>query len=109
MQKIAIIAAGLSVAVGIARAADKVDFEKDVAPILAEHCIKCHGEEKQKGKLRLDDISFALDTVERGDRWQKILNQINSGEMPPEDAKQPDAKAKTDLLEALSHPAVVTL
>lgn len=54
MKNIAIIVVGLSIASGVSRAADKVDFEKQVAPILAEHCIKCHGEEKQKGKLRLD-------------------------------------------------------
>ncbi len=71
-----------------------------------DYCIECHNKKKQKGKLRLDDISFALDTVERADRWQKILNQINSGEMPPEDVKQPDAQAKTDLLEELSHALV---
>src|SRR4051812_50049825 len=29
-------------------------FEEKVRPILAENCYKCHGEEKQKGSLRLD-------------------------------------------------------
>jgi cytochrome c553 len=29
-------------------------FEKKVRPLLADHCFSCHGEEKQKGKLRLD-------------------------------------------------------
>ncbi len=67
-----------------------------------DYCVECHNEKKQKGKLRLDDISFALDSVENADRWQKILNQINSGEMPPEDSKQPEKLAKTDFLEALS-------
>ncbi len=66
----------------------------------------CHNAEKQKGNLRLDDIPLALDSVERADRWQKILNQINSGEMPPEDAKQPAALAKTNFLEALSQTLV---
>ena len=88
-----------------------VAFASDVSParldeahrvFLKEHCVECHNADKQKGKLRLDDLSFALDTVERADRWQKILNQINSGEMPPEEAKQPEGKAKTDFLEALS-------
>ena len=31
-----------------------VDFERDVAPILAARCIECHGPEKQKQGLRLD-------------------------------------------------------
>lgn len=70
------------------------------------YCVDCHGPEKQKGKLRLDEISFVLDTVEKADRWQKILNQINSGEMPPPESKTPDRASKTDLLEALSETMV---
>ncbi|MDG1490289.1 MAG: DUF1549 domain-containing protein, partial [Planctomycetota bacterium] len=31
-----------------------VDFDRDVAPILAAHCIECHGPKKQKQGLRLD-------------------------------------------------------
>jgi hypothetical protein len=73
---------------------------------LKEHCVGCHGPEKQKGKLRLDDISFGLDSVENADRWQKVLNQVNSGEMPPDDAKQPPPAAKADFLEALSQTLV---
>ncbi|MEY4484788.1 MAG: hypothetical protein RL693_2240, partial [Verrucomicrobiota bacterium] len=70
---------------------------------LKENCTECHNEQKQKGKLRLDDISFALDSIENADRWQKILNQINSGEMPPEDAKQPERAVKTEFLDSISH------
>src|SRR5439155_11506804 len=33
---------------------EKVDFGRDVRPLFAEHCVKCHGPEKQKGGLRLD-------------------------------------------------------
>jgi YHS domain-containing protein/mono/diheme cytochrome c family protein len=31
-----------------------VEFQKDIAPILLQRCVKCHGAEKQKGDLRLD-------------------------------------------------------
>lgn len=34
--------------------AGKIDFVKQIRPIIEAHCIKCHGPEKQKGKLRLD-------------------------------------------------------
>ncbi|MEY2598889.1 MAG: hypothetical protein RLZZ142_1148 [Verrucomicrobiota bacterium] len=66
------------------------------------YCTECHNAEKQKGQVRLDDLSFVMDSVENADRWQKILNQINSGEMPPEDSKQPERGAKTEFLDALS-------
>jgi Protein of unknown function (DUF1553)/Protein of unknown function (DUF1549)/Planctomycete cytochrome C len=37
-----------------------VDFGRDIQPILAGHCYECHGPEKQKGKLRLDNRSSTL-------------------------------------------------
>ena len=37
-----------------ARAEDFEFFEKSIRPAFVEHCQECHGEEKQKGGLRLD-------------------------------------------------------
>ena len=31
-----------------------VDYQANIRPILEQHCIKCHGPEKQKAQLRLD-------------------------------------------------------
>lgn len=73
---------------------------------LKDNCLTCHNAEKQKGKVRLDDIAFTLDSVEKADLWQKVLNSINSGEMPPEDEKQPSPAAKTDFLDDLSRTLV---
>ncbi len=43
------------------RAAEgKIDFDTDVKPILAAHCVKCHGPAKQKGGLRLDTREHTL-------------------------------------------------
>ena len=35
-------------------ATTSVDFARDIEPLFANHCLKCHGPEKQKGGLRLD-------------------------------------------------------
>lgn len=40
--------------------AESIDYVKDVEPIFKEHCIKCHGEEKQKAGLRLDQRALML-------------------------------------------------
>ena len=37
-----------------------VTYEKDIKPIFEKSCIKCHGAEKPKGKLRLDSLEGAL-------------------------------------------------
>ena len=38
----------------------RVDFVRDVQPILKAHCLKCHGPEKPKGQLRLDSRATAI-------------------------------------------------
>ena len=43
-----------------AEPAHEAFFEKKIRPLLAENCFKCHGEEKQKGGLRLDSRAEAL-------------------------------------------------
>src|SRR5436309_14380694 len=49
-------------------ASDKkgVTYAKDIKPIFDKSCIKCHGSEKQKAKLRLDTLSVALKGSENG-------------------------------------------
>ncbi|MEY4483183.1 MAG: hypothetical protein RL693_635 [Verrucomicrobiota bacterium] len=74
--------------------------------LFKEHCVSCHGAEKQKGKFRMDDLSFSITNIETAERWQKVLNQMNSGEMPPEDEKQPAGAAKADLLDDLANAMV---
>jgi hypothetical protein len=74
--------------------------------LLERHCVSCHGPERQKGKFRVDDLSPTIADIETAERWQKILNAMNSGEMPPEEEQQPDNAAKTDLLDDLANTMV---
>lgn len=41
-------------------------YAKDIRPILEETCFRCHGEERQRGKLRLDSLEAALKGGEDG-------------------------------------------
>jgi mono/diheme cytochrome c family protein len=51
----------------VARAEEKkVDFTKDIQPILSENCFKCHGPDNQEAGLRLDRKSPAMKGGERG-------------------------------------------
>ncbi|MDA7920639.1 DUF1592 domain-containing protein [Verrucomicrobiales bacterium] len=57
-----------------------------------EHCVKCHGEDKQKGDVRLDDVS----RLDLG-LWQTIYEQVASEEMPPDDEPQPTDAERVEL------------
>ena len=86
-------------------AADPAMPEKHRA-LFKEHCVSCHGPEKQKGKFRVDDLPLSITNVEIAEKWQKVLNALNSGDMPPEDEKQPPSAAKADFLDDLANVMV---
>lgn len=45
---------------GRTRAAEPVDYARQVRPILARHCYSCHGPDQQKSDLRLDTVASML-------------------------------------------------
>ena len=57
----------------------KVDFEKQIAPILISRCIECHGPKEQKGDLRLDARAFAFGDDE--DYWSIIPKKPSDSEL----------------------------
>jgi hypothetical protein len=59
------------------------------------HCKKCHGPDKQKGDLRLDQLDTRIKDHLGVTAWQDVLDVLNTGEMPPEDEKQPPKEALT--------------
>ena len=56
---------------------------------LKQYCINCHGADKQKGDRRFDDLTNEIKTPDDALLWREILDQLNQGDMPPEDEKQP--------------------
>ena len=57
----------------------KVDFARDVRPLLAAFCVKCHGPQKQESNYRLDVRKSAL---EGGDFEQPAILPGRSGDSP---------------------------
>src|SRR5882757_6931622 len=78
----AILVASLGLA-GAVRAAEPFDA------FLETHCIKCHGPEKVKGDLRIDQLSRDFKLGVDAQRWADVIEQVNSGEMPPKKEKKP--------------------
>jgi hypothetical protein len=46
--------------------ASEIDFQRDIQPIFAEHCLECHGPDKAKGGLTLTTRAGALKELESG-------------------------------------------
>ncbi|MEI6714170.1 MAG: DUF1592 domain-containing protein [Verrucomicrobiota bacterium] len=70
--------------------------------LINDHCVDCHGPKKQKGNFRIDELDLSISSIAIADRWNKVLNQVRNGEMPPENEKQPNDALKADFVKSLS-------
>ncbi len=87
---------------------DKVRFDRDVRPILANHCYACHGPDAQslQGELKLSDRDDALLPAKSGKRAivpgnataselvRRILTADADEQMPPPEFKKPLTEAQ---------------
>lgn len=55
----------------------------------AQHCEKCHSGEKPKGKFDITKLGTDFSDASNLEHWQRVLEQIQSGDMPPEDKPRP--------------------
>ncbi|MCA9067767.1 MAG: DUF1592 domain-containing protein, partial [Planctomycetaceae bacterium] len=69
--------------------AEEPSFQKTLKPFLTTYCTGCHGAKQQKGDRRFDALAAAIDGDNTLVDYQDILDQLNLGNMPPQDAKQP--------------------
>ncbi len=88
-----------------------LDYNRDVRPILSEHCFACHGfdEKSRQADLRMDLAESALmdrggtyaikpGNLEQSEAWQRIVSEDADIVMPPPKAHSPlDSKDKETL------------
>jgi hypothetical protein len=73
------------------------EFEAATVPLVKRYCLECHSTEEQEGDLDLERFT-KLDQVRNAPRvWQRVAEQIENGEMPPKEARQPSEAERTRL------------
>jgi len=82
------VAAVLSACATTASAAAP-DFKNTALPFLKKHCYECHGEKTQKADLDLRKFKDDANLLKEHKHWKSVLQQVNSGEMPPKKKPQP--------------------
>ncbi len=94
-------------AVDTAVCADRVDFNRDIRPILSDKCFQCHGPDEGtlKADLRLDqrESATAENAILPGKATEseliaRILTDDSDDVMPPPKVKKPITSEEADLL-----------
>ncbi len=73
----------------------RIDFQRDIAPLFAEHCLKCHGPDEQNGGIRYDQKERAFGIgdsghhpivpgdPEKSELLKRIVSTHKDKQMPP--------------------------
>lgn len=72
----------------------RAGFRAEVAPFFARYCQRCHGADKETAELTLHSIDGGFGKKEELEDWERVLEALEAGEMPPEDEAQPSASAR---------------
>ncbi len=84
-----------------------VDYQREVRPILSDHCFKCHGpdESTREADLRLDEPATAKEASaiiphhpEKSLLMERILTHDQDDLMPPPSANKPLSEAQKGIL-----------
>ena len=79
-------------------AADVEIFKKHIAPFLEANCTDCHDAETQKGKVELHTIGGDFSNGDNVVMWERVLEQLEIGTMPPEKKRQPTAAERQEIV-----------
>ena len=69
-------------------------FNDTVHPFLSTYCTECHSGKKPKGDVDLTVYGDSEAVAKDSRRWETVLEQLDTGTMPPAKAKQPPAELR---------------
>jgi len=76
----------------------QAQYEKSQAAVLQKYCLKCHSASEKQGELDLEQFHSVADMRGNVVPWQRVVEMIDDGEMPPKDAESQPTKTELTAL-----------
>ena len=64
-----------------------------VPPMFESYCVSCHGDNKPKGDLNLEEVLRNGSVADNVKTWQKVIDMLQYEEMPPVEEDQSNRRA----------------
>ena len=74
-------------------------FSREGTPFLKQFCFDCHAGDEPAAELALDAFTDNLSLIENRDVWDRVLDMLTTGQMPPSDSEQPTIEASDAFVE----------
>ena len=75
------------------------EFEQSVKPFIANYCAECHDDASPKGDIDLTALTPGMTDEDSAFHWQKMLEQVQAGVMPPVDKDQPTREERRAVID----------
>ena len=69
---------------------------------IGDTCTRCHNATKKTARLDLSSLAYEPEDRENFALWVRIHDRVAAGEMPPEEAKQPDPANRSAFVVSLA-------
>ncbi|MGH9584168.1 MAG: DUF1587 domain-containing protein, partial [Bryobacteraceae bacterium] len=73
------------------------DYRQDIQPLVARFCHDCHSAEQAEADVDLTQFSEFAGVRKQPRVWQNVGRMLDSGQMPPPEAEQPDSQQRARL------------
>lgn len=67
---------------------------QEIKPILRKYCTECHGNKKRRASLNFEAYRTEKDVIVHLHKWFSVIEQVETGVMPPEDRKDRPTEAE---------------
>ncbi len=78
---------------------DTSNFSQNGALFLEEYCFGCHAGDQPAAELSLDSFTDNRSLIENRDIWERILDMVATGQMPPSESEQPPLEVSESFVE----------
>jgi len=70
----------------------QAEYEKTQHALLKKYCLDCHSPDQKQGELDLEQFRSVADMRRNVVPWQRVVEMMDDGEMPPKDAERQPSK-----------------
>lgn len=78
------------------------DFARSGIPLLEKYCVGCHGGPRPKADLSFAKFKTTASLLAERKVWQRVLDVVRDGEMPPVGKPQPSAEERDAFLKLIN-------
>jgi len=73
----------------------------EIFPLVEEFCYRCHGSQTQTAGINLSALVTQLPLVKNRDTWNRVIDALEIGKMPPAGAPQPSDEIRETMVSVL--------